>query len=744
MATRTITSPGVEIRERDLSLVAPNNAGTTVFVTGFANQGPVDEIIKITSRDELDLIYGPPTNSPERYFYHTVSELLNSPSNIYTSRIPYGADRGVGFGSKYSALVYPVSIVGGVSGYNFNFIATSNNVLSGSSITLTLGNNQTYTVGFSSTTTSPSVTSYNAYVNYTGTTSVTTSSLITGLTAALNTLTTTATYISAGDSLEVNFTTSVDSAFDFTNRPAGTTFTAKQGNVGSNINVYNGTYVLGRPTHLELTEDEYLSIKDGSGFEWSGTASAPNNFTTLNSLGGAGVIILNKAQTTINDQFEGYYIGLSDNSNINPASDFRGIRSVSTLTDSVTSTRSYTEVPSQTLQFNLTAAFSNGPTYSVSELMENIADYDISDRDSDDLLNVGIFKLRKSIFATEAFKLDFVLEEGIVGSIDYNRTITDRNGGPATNYYIGTTDDKSRNVEILVNDYISNRLGTSSRASNGIPRKKVRILTQELATNNQPAKTGIDSALIPTLTSYLGYADSLYTLGAFTGLAISDKTLGDIPGKLDRVFDGVKNDDIYEIDIVVEAGLGTIFAASQGSGLTYYDEFNFNTALSGQIQGLRTSSAVSTAGETIRNNYSTIFNRFESFCSPPYDGGGRGDCIFIADPIRQILVTGIDSKVASNRNTIFQKDIYWALRHQFENENTSYAATYGNWAKVYDSFIGQQVWVPFSGFAASIISSTDAARFPWIAPAGFTNGLVRRANDIAINPNQKQRDDRRT
>lgn len=741
MATRTITSPGVEIRERDLSLVAPNNAGTTVFVTGFANQGPVDEIVKITTREELDLIYGPPSNSPERYFYHTLNELLNSPANIYASRIPYGADKGIGFGSKYSALAYPVSIVGGVSGYDFTFIPTANTQLSGASVTVTLGNNQTYTVGFSSITTAPTLTSYDAYAYYTGTTTVTTSSLINGLTGAFASLTTAATYVSSANTLEVNFAGAVDTDYDFTNSPTGTTFTAKQGNVGSNLNVYNGTYVLGKPTHLELTEEQYLDIKDGSGFEWSSTAGAPNSFTSIANLGGAGVVILNKAQTTINDQFEGYYIGLGDNTNINPATDFKGIRTVSSLTDAVSSTRSYTEIPAQTLQFNLTAAYSNGPTYSVSEVMENIADYDISNRDSDDLLSVGVFKLRKSIFANESFKLDAVLEEGIVGSIDYNRSITDRNGGPAINYFLGTTDDKSRNIEILVNDNISNRLTMTSLDPSGKPRKKIRVLTQELATNNAPTATGIDSSLIPTLVNYLGYADSLYTLGAYTGLSISDKVLGDIPGKLDRILDGVKNDDIYELDIVVEAGLGTIYAASQGSGTTYYDEFNYNSSLSQQVDALRTSSSISTAGETIRNNYSTVFNRFESFCSPPYDGGGRGDCIFIADPLRHILVTGRDNKLTSNRNTIFQRDIYWALKHQFENENTSYATVYGNWAKVYDSYIGQQVWTPFSGHAASIIASTDAARFPWIAPAGFNNGLVRRANDIAINPNQKQRDE---
>ena len=51
------------------------------------------------------------------------------------------------------------------------------------------------------------------------------------------------------------------------------------------------------------------------------------------------------------------------------------------------------------------------------------------------------------------------------------------------------------------------------------------------------------------------------------------------------------------------------------------------------------------------------------------------------------------------------------------------------------------VWVPFSGFAAAAMARTDAATFPWFAPAGFSRGLLLFALDIAVNPNQKQRDE---
>ena len=105
------------------------------------------------------------------------------------------------------------------------------------------------------------------------------------------------------------------------------------------------------------------------------------------------------------------------------------------------------------------------------------------------------------------------------------------------------------------------------------------------------------------------------------------------------------------------------------------------------------------------------------------------------------LLLGANTKILDNKDNNFQTSIYWPIRHQFENENTSYAAVYGNWAQVYDGYSGQQVWVPFSGFAGAAMARTDAVDFPWYAPAGFSRGLVPFSNDIAVNPNQKQRDE---
>jgi phage tail sheath protein FI len=632
MAQRTITSPGVEIRESDLSLIAPQNIGTNFYITGFAQQGPLDEVLKITTRQELDQVFGTPTTSAERYFYYSISELLNSPGNVYASRLPYGADSGDGFGSQYSALAYPVT------------------------------------------------------------------------------------------------------AADFAGGKGSLTFSG------------SGVYVLGAPTHVNLTEAEYLSALEGTAFDWTATGSTKNDLSTVSNLGKAGLIVLNKAQTTINEQFEGYYIGAVDNTNLNPATDFNGIIDVKSVASNTKflSGAAYTTLPSGTLQFSVSAPAQNGAANSVSEVMENLTPYNIDGREDDDVLNLGVFKIRKSIYANEAFKLDYVLEEGLVGSVNYNRTQLNPNGGPNNPFYIGVADSNSRNVEVLINDNLSNRLnGGDGLNADGSTTKKVRFNSAALRSLavTDINTVGVTQTFLTAANTQGGDADSLFALGAYSDTAVDDKVLGDIPTKVDRALEGISNDEIYDIDVVVEGGLGTIHAASDAAGTTYYDEYNTNAALTTAVNGLRKSSDITGTARTLRNNYSTIFNKFEKFCSPPYLGGGRGDCIFVADVLRQILVTGEKTRVLDNKARNFQTDVYWPIRHQFENENTSYAAVYAQWPLVYDSYSGRQVFIPFSGFAGAAMARTDAANFPWFAPAGFTRGLIQFANDLAVNPNQKQRDE---
>lgn len=764
MATRTIISPGVEIREKDLSLIAPPNVGTTVFVPGFASQGPLDEVIKITTKDELDLIYGKPTNSAERYFYHTVSEVLNSPAHVFTTRLPYGSGGGVGFGSKYSALAYPVRFVTDVLGASISHSssAITTSTLLSSFITFATGTETPYTVAFgvSSDTTSlnSSISGANAYIPLTASNgSVPVAQLYTSMKNALDGVDGIAeTTIASGSSgFVVTLSSTSVELNDFSSSPFSINTNIRQ--VTSNLDTFDtgneegysrsGTYVLGEPTHVELTDSQYRSIIDGSAFEWSKLGADKNGFSDLQDLGKAGLIILNKAQTTVNDQYEGYYVGLIDNSNINPGTPYDGIVGVKTVTTQAPFATASTlaSIPNSTLQFNLSTDYFSGVVNSVSLVLENLAQYDITGRDDDDLLNIGVFKLRKSIFANQAYKLDYVLEDGIVGSINYHKTQLNPRGGPNIPSFLESRDEKSRNISILVNDYVSDRLNASTVALDGTVRKRIRALANN-TTKTSEKITKLSPESINTLKDQIGYADNLVALGSYSNLEFKTKALGNIPQKIRRALDGVRNDDIYDIDIVVEAGLGTINVAThayrESTSYDNYDEFSYTTELRNYMESLRTSNELGSTGQFVRALYHDVFSTFESFCSPPYAGGGRGDCIFIADVLRHILITGRDTKISEDKiNRNFQKDIYWAMRHQLEFANTSYAAVYANWGKVFDGFIGRHVWIPFSGFAAAAMANSDAATFPWIAPAGFTRGLISTSSDIAVNPNQKQRDE---
>jgi hypothetical protein len=89
--------------------------------------------------------------------------------------------------------------------------------------------------------------------------------------------------------------------------------------------------VLGEPQQLVLSNAQYLSCLDGSGFTFSQTALSGGAFDSVADFSGAGVVILNKGQTTINNNFEGYYVGIADNTNLNPESNFNAVTRLKTV-----------------------------------------------------------------------------------------------------------------------------------------------------------------------------------------------------------------------------------------------------------------------------------------------------------------------------------------------------------------------------------------------------------------------------
>ena len=640
MARRTIQSPGVEIRESDLSLRTPTQ-GTTTYITGYSHQGPTDEVVGVSNITEFEQIYGEPRSPAERYFYHSVKAALNSTASVLVNRLPYGGESGEGFGSLISVLAYP----------------------------------------------------------------------------AMGVLSAAPTGSNPGD-----YATSYDD---------------------------EGAWFLGAPKQFEMTKAQYASLRNGELFPtgWSDTPSTADDWTSIEALSSAAILIVNKGQTIVDGQFNGYYIGMADNVNINPARDFDSITDVRTVQMSAgdIGLTNFLSVPTSRLEFSLTASpeFGDNPANnSISQIMENrIVNYDISQSEYDDTLNIGVFKLRQSVFSKDAYGLDYLLEEGYNGSVGYYRQRNSENGGLPINFFIERGIETSRNIDILVNPALSDQIRGLQLNNDGTPKKKFRIVTDSLYdglvdTTISTEKAGVGPDQLAVVSAAIGKADALFALGAYGEVNLTQKVVGSVPTKLDRALARIRNEEAFQIDIIPEAGLGTIWAYNETTNVPQqgFDD----TQTTAAFEALRTSNEVLTNGA--RDAYMSIFNRFNTFVGP-FKDGGRGDILYIADPIRQLLITGKDSKIEADSAKNFYTDVYWALRHQFELCNTSYACTYANYFKVFDSYTGLFVYVPPSGFAAAKMASTDAAVGPWGAPAGFTRGLITTAVDIAISPNQRQRDD---
>ena len=626
MPNRTIQSPGVQISEVDLSLNPAVSPQTTVFIPGFASKGPTSQPITIDSVSTLQQIYGSPTNAAERYFFNSAQAALNSPANVVTYRLPYGAYNGIDTSTDYSALVYPVvSVSPGAS-------ATS-----------------------------------------------------------------TALGLSAG------------------------------------------TYYFGTPSHIKLTQNQYISIVQGNGFTWSNNTSGTTVFDQVASLSAAGIVILNKSQSTINNRFEGNYIGIIDQSYINPTADYTEFSGIYTINSTFSTIQpgSYLQVPSTRLNFPLTAANTNGASNSVSQVIQNIPTFDITSTTYNDTLVIGLYKLRQSVFAPDSIALDYVLQEGYVGSIDAHRQINSPTGGQPNSFFLGNVENNSNNIQVLVNNYIAGVNSSGFLDLSGNPLVTARFLNAQtslpLANETYSAyqtRMGATSGVVNSALTAIGTTNGLYALGDYITADPSTKLIGNVPAKLGQAFNYIANDEIYPLSITCEAGLGTIYVNSFNPATSGYfdDTISYNSMLS-----VITGQNVYSSSSDIQN-YLAVANQFVNFASVQ-----RKDHLTILDPITNIFVqNGV--KTLDNPNNNFSLNLYWPLRNQFASINTSYATTYANVVKVLDVASNQQVWVPFSGFAAAAMANTDSNFYPWYAPMGLTRGIITGINDLALYPNQKQCD----
>jgi hypothetical protein len=621
---RSINSPGVQITETDLSQYQVIGGGTTVFVPGFAPQGPTDEIIQVSTISEFEQIYGTPTTGAERYFYYSAKEILNSPATLLTTRLPYGSGYGEGFANQYSALLFPVASATPSVGETQLTIGAPKFVnLTDAQYNDIIQNNVSWNNILSGNASLSSTTAYQS-----------TSSVIA-------TPTTSATIQSQ--------VANIDPSFSITIAGSAVTFT------------------------FDVT---LSSITYGTG---------PASFT--NNIIDAGFIVLNSSKTALNETYEGYYLTVTDNLEFNQGSDFTSVNQFYSLSSQ---NDPYYIVPSSKYSFPLSGARDTAGGGSVSEIIEGQYDWTISQLLYNDAISINLFKVRKSIYDPQTLTISPV--ENYLGSLNSRRQEYAPIGGiPKTFFLQDLVNNKSSNLKLFVNPNIAtNSLWTSTSAS--------------VRTENSVKALYPNSVWTP---SYL---------------APSAKVIGNVVNKVERALTLVETSETVPLDIVCDAGLTTIYTTT--SSQNPYEETLYIAP---------SEFTTSTTNSVLR--YKTLLSVFNNFVQ-----NTRKDCVFIADPVRQIFVTGRDTKTLSVRTNTFTGVIYTSLKNLYETINSNYTVTYGNWVKMYDAFADTFFWQPFSGLAAAIYARTDSTTQPWIAPAGLNRGIIPNVVDLGINPNQKQRD----
>jgi hypothetical protein len=471
-------------------------------------------------------------------------------------------------------------------------------------------------------------------------------------------------------------------------------------------------YEIGEPVQFVLTEAEALAWESGQ-ITWtntpnSGAVSAINSF---DDIGNAGIIVINQVKTSIDNNYAGYYLGLHDNQGLGD-----------TVYDSVSaiawndgaSVDDWMDVPTTMIQTELTGTDLND---SVSEDLENIPSTDISDPENDNVISLGLFRLRESGTTTkQGVALEAIRREAFVGSMDASNLIFPT-GQPESGFIGNQVNDNSIFTSVRINPNLASQ---STWTPNGV--------TKQVRSNLK----------------------KLYAIGPQNDpTAASLKYIGNLPSKLSRSLRLAENKDQIPIDIVCDGGLSTIWTKvdtdvladtglANANEAKEYDDTEYQEGIfeapTSWVSSNYLADQTNGSSSDVQNSWSVVYNRLNQFCSET-----RKDCLFISDALKGIFVQG-NLKTLEDTSKNFSSDVFHPLKNLFGATNSNYACTYANWVKVFDDNLGAHTWLPFSGYESNIMAKMDAALQPWFAPAGLNNGIVRNISDIALNPTQKQRD----
>jgi len=435
-----------------------------------------------------------------------------------------------------------------------------------------------------------------------------------------------------------------------------------------------------------LSRDNYDTIKAGG--NWSGVPAT------------ADMIIVNETKEQISDNNEGLFITLID-----PVNGLKVQRMYPEFSD--------THFPSLTGM--------NQDNNTIMDLITGFSDTSITSDKlgvtlSDTLNNSSLSETLATYFPT----IEFV-DNGVNISKEYNNYLgmavcklyTDENNEGKLNVsieeiYVGSIYTGKRDLATGQSIYLPDLINSTS--------KYIKLYSrQDLSGVNQSKlETENDSTIVRVNTIQ-------YPLIGFSS-AESEKIIqgGTIVSNMELVFNRLSSLDDVQLDIVVEAGLGTISEFTSDPGSPEGTIFNPES----DIENI---SKV--------DNWRAVENSLINFCAKT-----RKDCMTILDVPRTLVLNG---KVKHIRKTApentFSNTIGKNLRY-VTGLNSSYAALYASWFKMVDTHTGVNFWIPPSSKIVGVYVYNDSVGEIWDSPAGLTRGVVNGVNDIAFNPTTNEAD----
>src|SRR5574344_2137723 len=731
---RTITAPGVEIKEIDKSQYSPAMAGTNCYVLGFAPKGEPYIPMEFTSRSSLQLYYGTPETEAERYFYNAAVEVINNNGRLFTARLPYdntsfekmpGVKYNLDFKVLSSQIDKPYSLSDTLTGEEnemSDLTAIANDVISSindfaekysqlSISTITkLDQESEVSTSFGSFDDVNSALrkiataefSENFDVDYTAnlvdvssTDSVSTASKsVKAALASVNTLTyckekkNALYYVNKSDK-------SIDATFEISESDNASCYDLSaidEYRTGEN-RVAKNTFLI-----VDTTGASYGKVQEDTrkGTDRDLIGIIPVVTTAANALYAQSMLTVDLGKIHLFENLKEKKF-----STLNATNSDGSVLSTAGLLQSdlvkLINTDGYYSIVSGDFH-NIEKGDAVPSTIALDAntyfpTVQLAADGNGFDRAN--LKKIGVVVYKAYLDPAEGNKVSLEAVESFAGSLDKNAK--DPNTG------ITTFIDTIINSQSQYINFFSNCFNATA------DRKSYDTVCDIL-----------------TFKPGQGHSIGFYQVMTEKNISIA-KSIYD---GMNKCFDKVADINERDIDIVADAGISNIAQYLKsiygGSGAFKYD-LNVTDDQGNSLLSLWKCQKLEDA-----STWKTVIQKLDNFCK-----NVRKDCMFITECPRPLVLAGQKKIVRPSKpsNTIdanILPYIKWVT-----GLNTNYGAGYLDWFQKADEFTGDFFWCPPSIQAMGVYINTDVNFNYWDAPAGLNRGLVA-ATDVAFSPNAKQ------